>query len=132
MAELDSGAECVESVIGRTIVDVILLAQVNKLVVSLAPAGDRAPALLILRDTGQSCCEHRFMTCDDDLSTFAGAKLVAVEVRDVQVRECGVAEVEEAQFLVVTTDKGAITVANHNEHNGYYGGFCISASLESI
>jgi hypothetical protein len=25
---------------------------------------------MILRDDGQSCCEHRYMVCDDDLTSF--------------------------------------------------------------
>lgn len=74
-----------------------------------------------IRDDGQSCCEHRYMTCDDDLSYFVGAYLCDAEVRDgPKDDESG--EPHEQQFLIVTTNKGDFTVANHNEHNGYYGG----------
>ena len=31
----------------------------------------------------------------------------------------------EVQFLLVNTSIGTFTVASHNEHNGYYGGFDI-------
>lgn len=36
----------------------------------------------------------------------------------------------EVQFLHVKTSKGSFAVSNHNEHNGYYGGFNVEASLE--
>ena len=39
-------------------------------------------SVLKLWDDGQSCCESRYMVIDDDLNSFAGAKLVTVEVRD--------------------------------------------------
>lgn len=83
---------------------------------------------LTLEDAGQSCCEHRFMTCDDDLTGFGGATLVSVETRDAPDMEDGYGE-HEVQFLVVTTSKGTVTAATHNEHNGYYGGFWIQARL---
>jgi hypothetical protein len=40
-------------------------------------------------------------------------------------------DVHEVQFLVVTTSKGAITVATHVVHNGYYGGFSIDAFIST-
>lgn len=80
---------------------------------------------LVFLDDGQSCCENRYMSVDgDDLSEFVGAKYVEAFVRDAPdiEDECGVHEV---QFLEIRTSKGSITVSNHNEHNGYYGGFDI-------
>jgi hypothetical protein len=80
-----------------------------------------------LYDSGQSCCEERFMTCDDDLTQFVGDILLDVDLSDVV--ECeGRDDANEVQFLRVKTDKGMINVANHVEHNGYYGGFSISIS----
>lgn len=83
---------------------------------------------LALYDDGQSCCESRYMVTDDDLKSFEGDKLVSIEVREAPeiVDDYGTHEV---QFLVLTTDRGALTVSNHNEHNGYYGGFWIVAKL---
>ena len=75
-------------------------------------------------DSGQSCCESRYMTTDDDLSFYSGTKLVSIEVRDAPDMEEGY-EVHEVQFLEVMTNRGCFTMATHNEHNGYYGGFCI-------
>ncbi len=83
---------------------------------------------LVLSDDGQSCCESRYMTCDDDLTGYDGATLMEVEVRDAPSIDDPDGS-HEVQFLVVTTSKGAITVATHNEHNGYYGGFAIAARL---
>lgn len=82
-------------------------------------------------DDGQSCCEHRYMVCDDDLTAFAGAIFKNIEVLDVE----GVPpkddydEPHEIQILRVVTDKGDFRCSNHNEHNGYYGGFSIAAQL---
>lgn len=75
-------------------------------------------------DAGQSCCETRYMVCDDDLSRFIGASLVKIEVRDAPSVEEAY-EVHEVQFLDIQTTKGLIQCATHNEHNGYYGGFSL-------
>jgi hypothetical protein len=72
-------------------------------------------------DEGQDCCEHRYMTCDDDLQSFTGARFVGWEVLDAPSRDDG--DVHEVQFLHVRTDGGAIVCETHNQHNGYYGGF---------
>lgn len=79
-------------------------------------------------DDGQSCCERRYMMTDDDLPYFVGATLQDIELRDApnEPHEWGEHEV---QFLVITTSKGAFTMATHNEHNGYYGGFAIEACV---
>jgi hypothetical protein len=80
-------------------------------------------------DDGQSCCEHRYMTTDDDLSSFSGSVLVNIEVRDAPDMENDY-EVHEVQFLEVMTNRGCFTMATHNEHNGYYGGFCVCIEAE--
>jgi len=82
---------------------------------------------LTLADEGQSCCEHRYMVTDDDLAHFIGARLRNAEVRSAPPVEDKYGE-HEVAFLVVKTSKGSFTMATHNEHNGYYGGFLIRAS----
>ena len=83
---------------------------------------------LSLWDGGQSCCEHRYMVVEADLPYFSGAKLVDIDIRQMPDVE-GDYDVHEAQVLVVTTDKGVIDAVTHNEHNGYYGGFWMQASV---
>jgi hypothetical protein len=83
---------------------------------------------LTLADQGQSCCEARYMRTDDDLSYYVGAVLRGAEVRDAPSLPTEY-DCHDVQFLVVHTDKGDFTMSNHNEHNGYYGGFYIQASL---
>jgi hypothetical protein len=83
-----------------------------------------------LSDEGQSCCESRYMVVDDDLEYHAGAVLKDVQLREAAPIE-GEYEVHEVQFLEVHTDKGVISAATHNEHNGYYGGFWIVAKPEA-
>lgn len=39
---------------------------------------------------------------------------------------------KESQFLIITTDMGAFTIVNYNEHNGYYGGFSIVARCDKV
>lgn len=85
--------------------------------------------LLVVYDDGQSCCEERYMVCDDDLKPFAGSKLVSMELRDGPTTEEG--DVHEVEFLIVNTSLGSFTVSNHNEHNGYYGGFYIRCSSKA-
>lgn len=79
-----------------------------------------------LKDDGQSCCEHRYMVCDDDPNRLVGGTLQKVEVvdgPDGEDDEWG--NVHEIQFLNITASTGMIQLATHNEHNGYYGGFSI-------
>lgn len=74
-------------------------------------------------DDGQSCCESRYMTCDDDVKSLVGHDLVRIDAKDGPDTEGEYGNIHEQVFIEVGTDKGFITIANHNEHNGYYGGF---------
>lgn len=79
-------------------------------------------SFLYITDEGQSCCEYRYITTDDDLSKATGAKL-----GDITLLEAPESAYEhEVQFLNIVTDKGVIVFETHNEHNGYYGGFSIT------
>ena len=79
-----------------------------------------------ITDEGQSCCETRYMRTDDNLSDVEGARLLSVELRDAPPQEDpDSGEVHEVSFLSLNTDRGSVVFSTHNEHNGYYGGFCI-------
>lgn len=84
-------------------------------------------AQLVLFDDAQWCCEYRYMNCDDDLTAYAGATFYGAELRDGPVSGERDYDVTECQFLIVDTSEGSFTVANYNEHNGYYGGFDVKA-----
>lgn len=77
-------------------------------------------------DDGQSCCESRYITTDDDLSSLVGGKLVNIEAKDGPEIQGEWGESHEQVFVEVRTDKAFVTLCNHNEHNGYYGGFCLT------
>jgi len=77
-------------------------------------------------DDGQSCCEHRYITCDDEAKDLIGNKLMKIETADGgEVGEDDY-EIHEQVFIKIITDKTTITLTTHNEHNGYYGGFGLS------
>ncbi len=78
-----------------------------------------------LMDVGQSCCERRYMRTDDNLEDYIGARFIGVEIKEAPEMIDEYCNVHEVQFLEIKTDRGALTMANHNEHNGYYGGFKI-------
>lgn len=81
---------------------------------------------LVITDEGQSCCERRYITCDDDLPSYVGAKIVGMDVvpgPDVDAEY----DVHEQMFVKIETTKGTLTLTTHNEHNGYYGGFAVVA-----
>jgi hypothetical protein len=82
---------------------------------------------LRLFDDGQSCCESRYMRTDDDLSKFEGAKLLGFELADAPSIKDNEYEDHDVQFLNTKTSLGVFTCSNHVEHNGYYGGFSITA-----
>lgn len=74
-------------------------------------------------DDGQSCCESRYMVTDDDLSDLVGHTFIGAELKEAPDAEGG--EVHEVQFLEIRTDANSVVLSNHNEHNGYYGGFAV-------
>lgn len=77
-------------------------------------------------DNGQSCCEHRYMRTDDDPKDLVGGKLRSIEVKQAPDEEDEYGEVHEVCFVEISTNKGHVVFANHNEHNGYYGGFALT------
>lgn len=77
---------------------------------------------LLAFDDGQSCCESRYPTTDDDLSSYVGSTLMSIDVKPGP-EQSGEYDVHETEFLEVTTSSGHFQIVNHNEHNGYYGGF---------
>jgi len=86
---------------------------------------------LIVKDDGQCCCENRYMSCDDDFTPHIGAEIVDFELKDGPTTEDEYGEPHEIRFFEVKTTRGAFQIVNHNEHNGYYGGFSICARLEN-
>jgi hypothetical protein len=85
-------------------------------------------------DEGHQCCETRYMQTDDALGDYLGAKFMGMVIKDAPDQyeesedEYGV--VHEVQFLEVSTDRGVLTMASHNEHNGYYGGFLLKVEVQ--
>jgi|SRR6185437_9326151 len=73
-------------------------------------------------DDGQSCCENRYMSTDDDLNSLCGHRLVRIEGKPGPDIDDSSGD-HETCFVEVGTDQGFVTLVNHNEHNGYYGGF---------
>jgi hypothetical protein len=74
-------------------------------------------------DNGQSCCESRYISSDDDISKLVGKTLKSIDVKDGSIDD----EHEIAFLEFVTNEDGVVFVAaSHNEHNGYYGGFGLS------
>lgn len=114
--------EQADSVIGQSILDLALTD--NELRLSLS-SGET----LTLWDDGQSCCESRYMTTDDDLSAYRGTELRDIEVSPGPDVEDEYGECHETEFLRIITHRGTITFVNHNQHNGYYGGISLAARL---
>ena len=90
----------------------------ERLTLTLFPSGK----VIQIWDNGQSCCESRYMTTDDDVQSLVGHELRRIETKDGPNQTDGYGEHEQV-FIEVGTDVGFITIVNHNEHNGYYGGF---------
>lgn len=83
--------------------------------------------VLALADMGQSCCEHRYLHTDDHTAYFVGAVFTGVALKEGPTAEDKYGGEHEQQFLEIQTDRGVFTLTNHNEHNGYYGGFAVRA-----
>ena len=80
---------------------------------------------LMVRDDGQDCCESRYMTCEDrDIwPSLIDGHLISIEDKVALYHRDDTSEVHEISFIEFTTDRGIFQILNHNEHNGYYGGF---------
>ena len=106
----------------------------GKLITQVELDGDRLNIsfadnnVLQIWDDGQSCCEHRYMVTDDDLSQFTDCIFTDIQLKDAPCIEEEY-DVHEIQFLDIYTTKGSFQMATHNEHNGYYGGFWIVARV---
>ena len=89
---------------------------------------------LVISDEGQSCCERRYMTTDDKLEDYVGGNLLNIQTKPVPIptldNDSG--EVHDIEFVEVSTTKGSFVLVTHNEHNGYYGGFCVAARHSAI
>lgn len=76
-----------------------------------------------LWDDGQTCCEHRYLTTDDDLVTLVGNCVVSITLKPgPDVSEPDDYGCHDTAFLEVQTTGGFVTLVTHNKHNGYYGG----------
>ena len=111
------------SLVGKTVASLALNSNALSLV-----CGDGTKATIA--DQGHQCCERRYMRTDDDLSDLVGAELRSAEIRDTVDLDDPDGESHQVQFLVLQTSKGDLTLANHNEHNGYYGGFDVELRIE--
>lgn len=78
-------------------------------------------------DSQQMCCERRYMVCDDDLNEYKETQLISVNQKYTKSENKRDFIANEAVFLEFQTTNGTFTIVNHNEHNGYYGGFWIEA-----
>ena len=103
---------------------------------------------LIIEDSGQSCCEIRYIVIDNDNlnyfvnSTFRGLDLLRVENKDQHKLSPSEKEIKEHElssedyfsfevvFLEIRTSKGSISFSTRNSHNGYYSGFTLKISLK--
>jgi hypothetical protein len=124
LAGNDESADAVRAAMGKTIASLRLDEDEDSLKFVF---GDDSK--LTIYDAGQNCCESRYMRTDDNLADFVGAKFLGTETKDAPDMEDDY-NVHEVQFLEVKTDKGVFTMASHNEHNGYYGGFALRAHSE--
>lgn len=71
------------------------------------------------------------MRTDDKFEDFIGATLVSMELKQApNITSDDDYGDHEVQFLELMTSKGALTMASHNEHNGYYGGFAIELKFK--
>jgi hypothetical protein len=84
-----------------------------------------------ISDEGQSCCESRWMTCDDDLEVHKDAILKGIEILESDDEPVDDnSECTEIVFLRIDTSAGSFRLCMHNSHNGYYGGFSPSIDIQ--
>lgn len=112
------------AILGKTI-DSITLDKKEDIIRIAIDGGPR----VIIRDEGGEGSEERYISTDDNLQAFSGARYLGSEIREPQ--DLGEADwYHEVQFFVIKTDRGNLTFESHNKHNGFYGGFLIRARLD--
>jgi hypothetical protein len=79
-------------------------------------------------DAGQSCCESRYIVCDADLPSYVGQTIREFRQGEYETSQGDYDDHNTQAFLIDTTE-GTIDFVTHVEHNGYYGGFSIEASI---
>ena len=84
----------------------------------------------VLIDNEQSCCEEwGYLSSEDDLDKFLGAKLKDIKFTDTALNQkkvsdtCGTDDFDEGGIIFVDfeTTNGVLQLAVYNGHNGYYG-----------
>ena len=117
-----------EEYVGQKVASAKLNTETDPEYVEIAFEGGKTIRIM---DAGQSCCESRYITCDDDFASLVGGTLLGIETKSVPDIE-GEYEVHEQVFIEIKTDKGSVTFTTHNEHNGYYGGFGLTIEETNI
>lgn len=79
----------------------------------------------VLKDEGQSCCEYRYLTTDDDPNALVGLTFRDIVEKPGECKEEEGGECHDTMFVDIVADGAWITLCTHNEHNGWYGGFSI-------
>lgn len=83
-----------------------------------------ADCIIEISDDGQSCCEERYLRTDDDPQDLVGKTLTSIKLKETKSdSDWGVHEIT---FMEVQAEDACVTFSSHNEHNGYYGGICLS------
>lgn len=129
LAEDGSTNDALKKAIGKTIESISVGWSGNEYSSAEALCIKFSDGMLSIWDGGQSCCENRYLTVNDDLTTYGGEKLVSVLEKEGP-NEDGGWEIHEIVFLEIQTNKSTLNFSFHNVHNGYYGGFCLRAKYE--
>ena len=108
--------------VGETIESVVLEDDTIKVAL-------RNGKVLVVTDTGQSCCERRWIDTDADLPSYSGKAIRGFRRSEYQNKEEAECDVHDFQSFLIDTTEGTIDFVTHVDHNGYYGGFSITASL---
>lgn len=98
----------------RTIISLELINNVIHLKLKGCYPHWETPQEIRIWDANQQCCEARYITTDDDLTTVSGQYIKEINIKPINPDEA---------CLEIKTNKGCITFFTHNDHNGYYGGF---------
>lgn len=118
----DRGGELAKEAIGQKISSVVLSDKSLRI-------GFESGLEIELLDCGQSCCESRYMRSDDNPQDIVGHTLASIEIAPAPSiksdSDCD--DSHDVEFLRIVTDRGLLVISNHNEHNGYYGGFFLVA-----
>jgi hypothetical protein len=73
---------------------------------------------IVILDSGQECCEKRYISTDDDVSEMVNQTLKSIKVKNYTTSTDKDDKTHEIVFIEIQGNKSSIILRTHNENYG--------------